>query len=48
LRFKTPLENIGLQPAGQVGVMASAITAVADSSVTNWIAAEGFEGPCSE
>ena len=48
LRFQTPLEDIGLQPAGQVGVMASAINAVADSSVTTWIATEGFEGPCSE
>jgi hypothetical protein len=46
--FQTSLEGIGLQPAGQVGVMASAINAVVDSSVTNWIAAEGFEGPCSE
>jgi hypothetical protein len=46
--FQTSLEEIGLQPAGQVGVMASAINAVVDSSVTNWIAAEGFEGPCSE
>ena len=48
LRLKTPLENIGLQPTGQVGVMASAINAVVDSSVTTWIASEGFEGPCSE
>lgn len=46
--FQTSLEGIGLQSAGQVGVMASAISAVVDSSVTNWIAAEGFEGPCSE
>jgi hypothetical protein len=46
--FQTSLEGIGLQPAGQVGVMASAISAVVDSSVTNWAAAEGFEGPCSE
>jgi hypothetical protein len=45
--FQTSLEGIGLQPAGQVGVTASAISAVVDSSVTNW-AAEGFEGPCSE
>jgi hypothetical protein len=48
VRLKTPLEKLGLRPAGQVGVMASAINAVVDSSVTNWIAAEGFEGPCSE
>ena len=46
--FATSLEGIGLQPAGQVGVMASAISAVVDSSVTNWAAEEGFEGPCSE
>ena len=46
--FQTSLEEIGLQSAGQVGIMASAINAVVDSSVTNWIAAEGFEGPCSE
>ena len=46
--FATSLEEIGLQPAGQVGVMASAISAVVDSSATNWAAEEGFEGPCSE
>jgi hypothetical protein len=46
--FQTSLEGIGLQPTGQVGIMASAISAVVDSSVTNWVAAEGFEGPCSE
>ena len=46
--FQTSLEKLGLRPAGQVGVMALAINAVVDSSVTNWIAAEGFEGPCSE
>jgi hypothetical protein len=46
--FATSLEGIGLQPAGQVGVMASAISAVVDSSVTNWAAEEGIEGPCSE
>ena len=46
--FQTSLEGLGLKPAGQVGVMASAINAVVDSSVTTWIAAEGFEGPCSE
>ena len=46
--FQTSLEAIGLKTAGQVGIMASAISAVVDSSVTNWIAAEGFEGPCSE
>jgi hypothetical protein len=46
--FQTSLEEIGLKTAGQVGIMASAISAVVDSSVTNWIAAEGFEGPCSE
>ena len=48
LRFKGGLEPLGLHTAGQVGIMASAIGAVVDSSVTNWIAAEGFEGPCSE
>ena len=48
MRLRTPLEALGLQPQGQVGVMASATSAVVDSSVTNWIAAEGFEGPCSE
>jgi hypothetical protein len=46
--FQTSLEGIGLKPTGQVGVMASAINAVVDSSVTTWFAAEGFEGPCSE
>ena len=45
---ETSLEGIGLQPAGQVGIMASAISAVVDTSVTNWAADEGFEGPCSE
>jgi hypothetical protein len=48
MRLRTPLEALGLQPQGQVGIMASASSAVVDSSVTNWIAAEGFEGPCSE
>jgi hypothetical protein len=48
LRFKGPLGATGLQPEGQVGIMASATGAVVDSSVTYWIAAENFEGPCSE
>jgi|KBSSwiStaDraftv2_1062776.scaffolds.fasta_scaffold89789_4 hypothetical protein len=48
MRLRTPLEALGLQPQGQVGIMASAISAVVDSSVTNWVASEGFEGPCSE
>ena len=48
MRLRTPLEALGLQTQGQVGVMASATSAVVDSSVTTWIAAEGFEGPCSE
>ena len=46
--FQTSLEALGLKPSGQVGVMASSISAVVDSSVTNWIAVEGYEGPCSE
>jgi len=48
MRLKAPLEALGLQTDGQVGIMASATNAVVNSSVTNWIAAEGFEGPCSE
>lgn len=46
LRFKGQLEATGLQSSGQVGIMASAVNAVVDSSATNWLAAEGFEGPC--
>jgi hypothetical protein len=46
--FTTSLEELGLQPAGQVGIMASAISAVVDSSVTTWGAIEGNEGPCFE
>ena len=44
--FQTSLEALGLKPSGQVGVMASSISAVVDASVTNWIAVEGYEGPC--
>jgi hypothetical protein len=45
--FRTSLDATGLGDHGQVGIMASAIGARVDSSVTNWIAAEGIEGPCS-
>lgn len=46
--WQTSLEEIGLEPQGQVGIMASAINAAIDSSVTNWAAIEGNEGPCWE
>ncbi len=48
LRFKGQLEATGLERQGQVGIVAAAVNTVVDSSVTNWFAAEGFEGPCSE
>jgi len=41
--FREPLEELGLQPLGQVGIMASAINAVLDSSVTSWGAIQGTE-----
>jgi len=47
-RFNAPLESVGVQTAGQVGVMAAALNGVVDSSVTNWAAEEGSDGPCEE
>jgi hypothetical protein len=47
-RFRGLLEETGLASAGQVGIVASAVSAVVDSSITQWLAAEGFEGPCSD
>jgi hypothetical protein len=46
--FRGPLSVTGLQMQGQVGIIASAVGAVVDSSVSNWFAAQGFEGPCSD
>jgi len=45
---RTPLSLTGLSDQGQVGIIASATGAVVNSSVTNWGAAQGFEGPCSD
>jgi len=44
-RFNAPLESVGLQTAGQVGVMAAAFNGIVDSSATYWAAEEGSEGP---
>ncbi len=48
VRGRAPLNATGLQDQGQVGIIASAFGAVVNSSVTNWGAVEGFEGPCSD
>jgi len=46
VHFRGPITPTGLQAQGQVGIIASAINAVVDSSVTEWLAGQGDEGPC--